>query len=364
MQECFPHHKTAAAILKDGKAEAVTVRQLRQWVEQEIHLDLTNTPFDPQDETLLPPAGSCAKCPKRTGNNPLLFPEVRQKSICTDRTCYRMKVEALVQIRMKPLEAAGEKPFRISHAPAWQNKHRNTNVLFEGQYRTVKKAECPQTKPAVVVDGTEAGKVLHVCCDEKCPVHARVTHYEANPKERAARAKELLAERIEKLTRVRILDAIRKKLPATLSRPDLEMAALDYFERLGHDNHRRLCRVYAWEEKKTKTSWGGSTVDYVTIAGKAVREMSMPDLQRFQVVCALGSDLYCPGYNPRQPLAKDSNLIRTAARYNVDPTRIAAAVRAELTSVRRTKQGRSESSCKQTTSKPKTGATVGPRKGK
>jgi hypothetical protein len=46
------------------------------------------------------------------------------------------------------------------------------------------------------------------------------------------------------------------------------MAALDYFERLGHDNRRRLCRVYGWEEKKTKVSWGASTVDYKTIAGK------------------------------------------------------------------------------------------------
>jgi len=241
LQECFPNHKTAAAILKDGKAEAVTVRQLRAWVEQEIHLDLTNAPFDPQEETLLPPAGSCARCPKRTGNNPLLFPEVRQKSICTDRTCYRMKVEALVQIRMKPLEAAGEKPLRVSHAPAWQIKQRNPDVLYEGHYRTVKKAECPQTKPAVVIDGTNAGKVLHVCRDEQCKVHARVTHYEPSPKERAARAKILLAERTEKLTRVRILNAIRKKLPTTLSRPDLETAVLDYFNRLGHDNHRQGC---------------------------------------------------------------------------------------------------------------------------
>jgi ParB family chromosome partitioning protein len=256
LQECFPHHKTAAAILKDGKAEAVTVRQLREWVEQEIHLDVTNAPFDPQGETLLPPAGSCAKCPKRTGNNPLLFPEVRQKSICTDRACYRMKIEALVQIRMKPLEAAGEEPLRVSHAPAWQTKHRNPDVLYEGTYRTVKKAECPQTKPAVVIDGADAGKVLHVCRDEQCKVHARVSHYEATPKERAARAKELLAERTEKLTRLRILNAIRRKLPATLTRPDLEMAALDYFGRLGHDNHRRLCRVYGWEEKKDQSRVG------------------------------------------------------------------------------------------------------------
>ena len=63
------------------EAEATTVRELRSWIEREIHLDLTNASFDPQDETLLPKAGACARCPKRTGSNPLLFPEVRQKSI-------------------------------------------------------------------------------------------------------------------------------------------------------------------------------------------------------------------------------------------------------------------------------------------
>jgi len=331
LAECFPHHRTAVAIAKDQKAEAVTVRELREWIGREIHLDITNAPFDPQDEALLPSAGSCAACPQRTGNNPLLFPEIRQKSICTDRACYRAKVEALVQIRTKPLEAAGEKPLRVSQAPSWLAKKQQPDVLYEGQYRKVaKKAECPQTKPAVVIDGPQAGTLLHVCRDEKCQVHAAVTRYQPTPQERAARAKEALAERIEKQTRVRTLDAIRKKLPATLSRPDLEMAVLDYFERLGHDNHRRLCRVYGWEEKKAKASWGGSTVDYKTIAGKAVREMTTQEVQHFLVVCALASDLYCPGYNPHQSLPKDSNLGRTAARYKIDTAKLSATVREEL----------------------------------
>ena len=173
LQECFPNHRSAAAILKDRKAEAVTVRQLRESIEREIHLDLTHAAFDPHDENLLPDAGSCAKCPKRTGNNPLLFPEVRQKSICTDRSCYRRKVEALVQIRIKPLEAAGETPLRVSHLPAWQAKHQSGEVLRDGQYRKAQqKAECPHTQPAVVIDGADAGKLLHVCRDEKCPAHA------------------------------------------------------------------------------------------------------------------------------------------------------------------------------------------------
>jgi len=261
----------------------------------------------------------------------LLFPEIRHKSICTDRARYRAKVAALVQIRMQPLEESGEKPLRVSQAPAWQSKNPQPDVLYEGQYRRIaKKAKCPHTKPAVVIDGAQAGTVMYVCWDEQCPVHARETRYQPTPQERAARRKELLAERIEKLTRVRVLDAIRKKLPATLARPDLEMAVLDYFRHLGHDNHRRLCGLYQWEEKKTKTSWGGTTVDYEAIAGKAVREMNPQDLQRFVVVCALVSDLYGPGFNPRESLAKDSNLARTAARYKIDTAGLAADARVEL----------------------------------
>ena len=205
------------------------------------------------------------------------------------------------------------------------------DVLYEGQYRRIaKKAECPQTKPAMVIDGPQAGTLLHVCRDEKCPVHARETRYQPTPQERAARAKELLADRVEMQTRVRILNSIRKELPATLARTDLEMAVLDYFWRLGNDNHRRLCRVYGWEEKKTKAAWGSMTVDHEAIAEKAVRDMNAEELPRFLVVCSLVSDLHSLAYNPRQAVAKDSNLARTAARYKIDTTKITAEVRAEL----------------------------------
>ena len=108
------------------------------------------------------------------------------------------------------------------------------------------------------------------------------------------------------------------------------MVALDYFRRLGHDDHRRLSKLYAWEENKSKASWGGETVDYEKIATAAVQGMKAADVNRFLVVCALVSDLYCPGYNPRQSLAKDCNLARTAMRYKVDTAKIAITVRAEL----------------------------------
>jgi hypothetical protein len=187
----------------------------------------------------------------------------------------------------------------------------------------------PNTKAAVLIDGKGAGNIFYLCQTEKCDVHNRVTRYQPTPQEQAQREKEALAERVEKQSRVRILEAIRKKLPDVLSRPDLEMVALDYFRRLGHDNHRRLSKLYVWEEKKSKTSWGAETVDYEKIAAAAVQAMTATDLNRFLVMCALASDLYCPGYNRKQALARDSNLARTAVRYKVDTVKITTALRTE-----------------------------------
>ena len=73
------------------------------------------------------------------------------------------------------------------------------------------------------------------------------------------------------------------------------------------------------------------------ISAAAVQTMKAADLNRFLVVCALVSDMYCPGYNPKQSLAKDSNIARTAIRYKIDVGKVAAAVRADLTKTKKTK---------------------------
>ena len=236
-----------------------------------------------------------------------------------------------MQIQVKPLEEKGEKPLRVSQAPGWQANGHAKDVLFEGQYRKAKaKGECPNTKAAVLIDGKNAGSIFYLCQAEKCDVHNRVTRYQPTPQEQAQRKKEVLAERVEKLSRVRVLEAIRKKLPDIPSRPDFEMVVLNYFRHLGHENHRPLSKLYAWEEKKSKTSWGAETVDYEKIAAAAIQAMTAANLHPFLIVCALISDLYCPGYNPSQSLAKDSNLARTAVRYKIDTAKITTTVRSEL----------------------------------
>jgi hypothetical protein len=58
----------------------------------------------------------------------------------------------------------------------------------------------------------------------------------------------------------------------------------------GHDNHHRLFQVYGWAEKKTKTSWGGNTVDHEKLAEARIRAMTAADLNRFMVTCTLVPD--------------------------------------------------------------------------
>ena len=93
--------------------------------------------------------------------------------------------------------------------------------------------------------------------------------------------------------------------------------------------------VYGWEEKKTKTSWGGNSVEHEKLAEARIRAMTAADLNRFIVTCALVPDLYCPGYSSAETLSKEANLMRTAARYKVDASKITASVGAELSTKRK-----------------------------
>jgi ParB family chromosome partitioning protein len=336
LMECFPGHRTSDSVMKDRNAEALTVRQLREWIEREIQLDLKNAPFDTENANLLPAAGACTACPKRTGNNPLLFPEIRNKSLCTDPTCYHAKIQAFVQLRVEPLVKEGQKPVRISESPSWQVRSKVPDTLYEGQYRHAEhEGECPHTQAGVIIDGRKAGTILHVCSDEKCKIHRQFSHYQISPKEQEQRRKLALTIRVQKESRSCILKAIREKLPPALARADFEMVALDYFRRLGHDNHHRLFQVYGWEEKKTKTSWGGNSVDHEMLAAVQIRTMTTADLNRFLVTCALVPDLYCPGYNAAEDLTKKANLTRSAVRHEVNASKIIAKVSAELSKKRR-----------------------------
>ena len=156
----------------------IPVRELAAWIESNILLQLASAPFDKQDETLVPEAGSCANCPKRTGFNKLLFPDVRKDS-WTSPDCFRAKIDASVR---KTLET---KPQLIQISAAWNSRDgaplgRNRYVELQ-----IKKARtnseraklsafqksCESMTEAIVTDGGKRGHIIKVCPDPSCRVH-------------------------------------------------------------------------------------------------------------------------------------------------------------------------------------------------
>ena len=77
-----------------GGADPMGARAFSTWLQQNVMLRLERAPFQITDAHLVPAAGSCKDCPKRTGANPDLFADVPNADICTDPACHQAKEQA------------------------------------------------------------------------------------------------------------------------------------------------------------------------------------------------------------------------------------------------------------------------------
>jgi ParB family chromosome partitioning protein len=327
-QECFPGHRTTKAILRDKDPRPISVRELRDWIQREIHLSLANAPFDVNDPNLVPAAGPCSTCPKRSGSNPLLFADsIKRADICTDSGCFKQKRDGLVQIRVSELEAAGEKPAKVSDSYVYYGQKPAPGVLYRPDYNEATAGDCPSTTAAVVVEGKRAGTKLYICTDPKCKIHSART-VGLSPEEKAARKKQAQEQRIQQEYRKRLLTEVHKRVPGELGRHELDLIASSYFQQLGHDSQHRLSKFFSWDETKTKAVNGGYT-DYLKLASAKLDKMAAAEIGKFLVVCALASELYFPTYYGNTS-PKDTKLAREATYYKVNCDRVLREVKEKL----------------------------------
>ncbi len=77
-----------------GKGDTPSYREALEHIERNYMTRLKDAPFDAKDATLIPKAGACADCPKRTGNEKILFPDIEKDDVCTDPLCFKAKKDA------------------------------------------------------------------------------------------------------------------------------------------------------------------------------------------------------------------------------------------------------------------------------
>jgi ParB/RepB/Spo0J family partition protein len=94
-------------VLPDYDGRIATVADARREIEDLVMMKLADAPFRTDDASLVPEAGACTNCPKRTGAQALLFADASDPDLCIDRVCYRRKQDAGWKLKAKEAKAEG-----------------------------------------------------------------------------------------------------------------------------------------------------------------------------------------------------------------------------------------------------------------
>ncbi len=294
--------------------QVVPVRELAQWIRQQLMLQLDDAIFDREDGTLIPEAGSCVQCPKRTGFNTALFDDFQNDDRCLDSGCYESKVTAWLKRQTE------QNPALVQVSEYW-GQQKDQPVIQRGQYVEIKpreNAEEPQ-KPAevvcesaatgIVVEGQHLGKTIQICANPECPVHhaprrkqrRNATRNMNAPPKRAGRT---LADNQA------LLDSVLSKAPAVLTRADHEMIIAAWLDVLEYEDSERLCERHQIDVAEVEAE-----DDYRSTFAKPVAGLSDAGVVRFLIELALIQS----GYSST-PL-DDADPLRVAAQRNVKPAK-------------------------------------------
>lgn len=301
------HQEKAHAYWYSKKPTYVTDEQeVNSWIERNILVRLDHAPFDLKDATLVPSAGACVVCEKRTGAMPMLWDD-KQEDRCTDADCYKVKVDAsLDRKREKLTKKHGADGFVhiSSHYRSYGEKHEGLKVLSSSDYQEVEKGSCESAKPGLNVEGA-VGKIKWICADKLCAVHGRGTTSSDPDRQRQKAAEK------ESAVRGRVFQAILKKYPEQTTRKLREFVAVKFANRLTHDVDITLAKLLKLDVAK------GYGAHYPGLVSK----MTDRELEVFMLAVALAPEAKVFTYSSHE---RNGPLFEIANEFGVDLTSIDA----------------------------------------
>lgn len=134
--------------------EPMSYRQALAHVQQNYMLKLGEAKFAITRIDLVPAAGSCKTCTKRTGNDPELFSDVKGADVCTDPPCFHKKEEAHALELVKAAQdkgqnvIAGKEAAELASGPGYSSK-------FKGYRRLDSAEDSPTNQPLRKIIGKQ-----------------------------------------------------------------------------------------------------------------------------------------------------------------------------------------------------------------
>lgn len=148
----------------------VSVQDLERRIGGFLQL-LTKASWNLDNETLLPKAGACSKCKKRTGAEPILWygtadEQVKSKDRCLDPQCWKSKMKIFLQQRAKQLSAEHPNLVYIAteHLSSDEKETltKNFGRVLDQQDTNKSTKSAKGSIPALVVSGDGTGKVVYI----------------------------------------------------------------------------------------------------------------------------------------------------------------------------------------------------------
>jgi ParB family chromosome partitioning protein len=258
LRHCYDGYYAA----NDAERSLVAVSRLQAWIEQNVYLSLKSVPFSKDDETLVPEAGSCANCPKRTGFNTLLFSEVREDS-CVDAACFNRKLDAHIARRVAKvpnLVMISEAYNTTGETPILARRNYVEVVTRKGKKGAGARPEeklCGHLTSAIHADGMDKGRIVKVCADSTCKVHfgerqeqeRQRLQWKAEKKTANQKTKQTLA------FRHRLLAEVLKRVKPQLGTEELRIVTQFVLRSLSHELACRLAKRHGMQDPKDAHDW-------------------------------------------------------------------------------------------------------------
>lgn len=311
-------------------ADPMTHREASRYIRDYYTLNLGKAPFLTWDADLLAKAGGCQECPHRSGNAPLLFPDIDNPEICTNPECFADKKAAHVARQKALAEAEGKKVIEGEAAQklitgqyhGGLKGHTNLDdkaydIKTGGELRTYREilGDALDESQTVIIENPHKGEVIEALPNsvmakalEKAGLKPAGAPQFDRQKEEERKAREETAWRRHLHNLVQTLRASTLASKALLLVDELVMVTLAFWEAIGHDQRVVLAKLWHQPEEKMDNH------ERERAFTDRIPGLSQAELLRLQLDLSMAWELTCHTYSTGKP----TRLLAAAERAGID----------------------------------------------
>ena len=311
--------KKAFTEITQGWQGQMTSRAAADHIQRNYMLRLVEAPFPRHDAGLVPSAGACGDCPKRTGNSPDLFADVTATDTCTDPSCFQSKVDAH---KARMIERARERGVEVVVGKKAARMGTDYVALDEKDYQLTGtgkplKQLLGKDAPAPVLVEDHRGNLVEALPKKVAVEALREKGHRVGDSRSADELKRERDHKIETTFRRRVFDAVIPRI-AERQLYDLHPIVQAMWASASSDDRRRFLALKGWGE-----------------AEFADRTTAMSQEERYYLLheLALVPQLHVSSWS----IGKAERLLAMAEDLEVDHAAIRKAVQAEMRAAEKAK---------------------------